>query len=247
MAGRFVAPKFGDSPFTCPHCDTLAKQVSGQLGSFETSGARKRGHGLHVTSCEVCSEAVVWQQYLGHTDDQLRQRLANLARRGSDTPEIPKQTLYRMIWPVKSSAPDPNPDLPDEVEENYREAMAVLPHSPRAAAALLRLALQRLCVHFKQPGKDINKDIGSLVAAGTIRPMVQEAMDTIRISGNESVHPGELNLNDDQELARALFEFINLVADEAITQPAKVKAMYERMPEGKRNGVDSRDKKAESA
>ena len=94
---------------------------------------------------------------------------------------------------------------------------------------------------LRRCANDINTDIGTLVASGTIRPMVQQAMDTVRNSGNESVHPGELNLNDDAELALALFGLVNLIADEAITQPRKVQDLYSRMPARKLDGVKQRD------
>lgn len=246
MAGRYIAPKYGTTPFTCPHCETLANQTSGPLGQGGRVGWQSAGRGLFATTCGVCEQAAVWQMYRGLTPDQVSER-AEILLNENRTPapeEFPEQTLYRMIWPVKSNAPEPSPDLPDDVLADYQEAAAVLPHSARASAALLRLSLQRMCVHLGEPGQDINRDIGALVENGTIRPIIQKAMDTVRISGNESVHPGELDLNDDIELALALFDFINLVAEEAITQPAKVQAMYEQMPEAKRNGVAQRDGRA---
>ena len=98
--------------------------------------------------------------------------------------------------------------------------------------ALLRLCVQKLCVHLGQKGRDINTDIGLLVANGTLTMRVQQAMDTVRIAGNESVHPGELNVEDDVELVEALFTFVNMVAHQAITEPLLTAEMYARMPAG---------------
>jgi hypothetical protein len=61
-----------------------------------------------------------------------------------------------------------------------------------------------------------------------------------RLSAIASANPS-MNLEDDQELALALFDFVNLIADEAITQPNKVKAMFDKMPKAKRDGVAQRD------
>jgi hypothetical protein len=146
-----------------------------------------------------------------------------------------------MVYPRAASAPDPNEDLPAEVMVDYCEAVEIVGRSPRGAAALLRLCVQKLCVHLGQPGRNINDDVKSLVASGQLRPMITQAMDTVRIAGNEAVHPGELNLDDDPELVQSLFEFVNLIAEEAITGPAKVQAMYNRLPDEKRAAVDRRD------
>jgi hypothetical protein len=57
----------------------------------------------------------------------------------------------------RSSAPQPNQDLPDDIKSIYTQAASELPDSPRSSAALLRLCLKHLRRHFEQPGKDINR------------------------------------------------------------------------------------------
>ena len=145
-----------------------------------------------------------------------------------------------LVYPDTGGAPPPNNDLPDEVKADYREAASILNRSPRGAAALLRLAVQRLCKHLGQPGENINNDIKALVKNG-LSPVVQQAMDTVRITGNGAVHPGEINLNDDGELALNLFSFVNLIAEHQITGPRILEEMYGRLPESKRAEVKRRD------
>lgn len=145
-----------------------------------------------------------------------------------------------LVFPDKSPAPAPNQDLPDDVTADYLEAADILNRSPKGAAALLRLAVQRLCVHLGQSGRNINDDIAALVKLG-LSPLIQQAMDTVRIAGNEAVHPGEINLDDDRELALALFDFVNLIAEDRITMPKRVREMYERLPQAKRDAVEKRD------
>jgi len=49
-----------------------------------------------------------------------------------------------MIRPNVSNAPLPHEDMPDDVKEIYEEARQVSVFSQRAAAALLRVSLEKL-------------------------------------------------------------------------------------------------------
>ena len=65
------------------------------------------------------------------------------------------------------------------------EAASVLQKSPRAAAALLRLALQKLCKQLGGKGKSIQQDIDLLMWKTGCHSGVLEAMDAVRIIGND--------------------------------------------------------------
>ncbi len=147
-----------------------------------------------------------------------------------------------MIYPGAATAPLPNPDLPEEIQADFTEARAIANQSPRGAAALLRLAIQKLCQHLGQPGKDINSDIKALVAAG-LSPGVQKALDTVRVIGNEAVHPGTIDLRDDPETATSLFQLVNFIAEKTITDPKKLDELYARLPAAKLAGIEARDGK----
>src|SRR5689334_482880 len=68
-----------------------------------------------------------------------------------------------MIYPATTSAPAANADLPDDIKRDYNEAAVIVQRSPRGAAALLRLAIQKICRHLGEPGQNINTDIAALV------------------------------------------------------------------------------------
>ena len=72
----------------------------------------------------------------------------------------------KMIFPNTGGAEPPNPDMPADIKNDYEEAQSILAASPRGSAALLRLAIQKLCSYLGQPGKNINDDIAALVSAG---------------------------------------------------------------------------------
>jgi hypothetical protein len=149
-----------------------------------------------------------------------------------------------MLVPDVSTAPQPHADMPESVVLDYEEARSVLQRSPRSAAALLRLALQKLCVELGEKGENINDDIASLVKKG-LPAVVQKALDIIRVIGNEQVHPGQIDVRDDPETAVELFRLINFIVEDQITRPKSIDALYGRLPPKKLDGIEQRDKKTQ--
>lgn len=146
-----------------------------------------------------------------------------------------------MVFPKALTSPLPNLDLPDDIKADYEEARAILSGSPRGAVALLRLSIQKLCRHLGEPGKNINDDIASLVKKG-LSPKVQQALDIVRVVGNNAVHPGQIDLKDNKDVANSLFGLINLIVDVMITQPKHVEELYQTVvPEPQREAIKKRD------
>jgi hypothetical protein len=129
--------------------------------------------------------------------------------------------------------------MPGDVKSDYDEAAAIYTQSPRGAAALLRLSVQKLMVYLGQSGENINSDIAALVAAG-LPSQIQKALDVVRITGNNAVHPGQLNA-DDVTVAQQLFPLINLIVEYQISMPARVDALYGALPAGALAGIERRD------
>lgn len=145
-----------------------------------------------------------------------------------------------LMVPESSIAPLPHEDLPENEKIDYLEARLIVNKSPRGAAALLRLCLQKLLKSLGEKGKNINDDIASMVAKG-LPIEVQQALDTLRVVGNDAVHPGELDIRDDQETAIHLFELINFLVQERITRPKIINSFYQKLPQAKRDGIEKRD------
>ena len=146
----------------------------------------------------------------------------------------------KLVHPDTSSAPRPSEGMPEEVLADFNEARMVFDASPRAAAALLRLSIQKLCVHLGCPGRDLNSDIATLVAKG-LPGHVQMALDSVRVIGNNSVHPGEMNVRDDPEVAKSLFDYVNWIVDAMILRPRRIAEGYSKLPGGAREAVARRD------
>lgn len=155
-----------------------------------------------------------------------------------------RETIFvekMVVYPEASEAPPPAPDMPEGIVEDYLEASSIYSRSPRGAAALLRLAIQKLCPVLGSSGSDINRAIGELVAAGIIPPAVQQALDTVRVIGNEAVHPGTMDLQDDRATAKALFGLVNFIVEKAITDPKLIGEIYGSLPPAKLAGIAARD------
>ena len=108
--------------------------------------------------------------------------------------------------------------MPEDVAEDFNEARNIFGYSPRSSAALLRLAVQKLCIHLGQSGKNINNDIAALVKNG-LSPQIQKSLDIVRVIGNNAVHPGEIDIQENRETILALFDIINFIVQEMITRP----------------------------
>ena len=147
-----------------------------------------------------------------------------------------------MIYPLNSNTEPPNPDLPSNVLEDFEEASKIANLSPRGAAALLRLGIQKLCVTLGATGSHINNDIALLVSNG-LPQSVQQALDIVRVIGNEAVHPGVLDLKDDRQTVNSLFSLVNFIAEKMITEPRKLAELYRALPPEKVAAIEKRDSK----
>jgi Domain of unknown function (DUF4145) len=96
---------------------------------------------------------------------------------------------------------------------------------------------------LKEKGDNINDDIASLVKKG-LPVKIQQALDYVRVVGNNAVHPGQIDLKDNRETALNLFSLLNIIADVMITQPKHVDTLYNSLPASQLSAIQKRDGKA---
>lgn len=173
-----------------------------------------RDSGFSLASCHHCQNASIWLD-----------------------------KIDSMIFPLTQNAPLPNSDLPDTCIKIYMEAREIANVSPRGAAALLRLCMQQLLIELGEKGKNINDDIGNLVKKG-LPVRIQQALDSVRVIGNNAVHPGEITLDDSPEYANVLFSLVNMIVDDQITQPKEVEKLFGTLPQGAKEHIEKRDENA---
>ncbi len=147
----------------------------------------------------------------------------------------------QLVFPKSRLTQTPNPDLSVDIITLYNEASSIVTDSPKGAAALLRLALQKLLIQLGKCGKNINQDIKELVSEG-LSPKIQQALDLVRVVGNNAVHPGEINLDDNKEIALKLFQILNFIAEEMITKPRELEELFNStIPEVTKEHIRKRD------
>jgi hypothetical protein len=145
-----------------------------------------------------------------------------------------------MIVPPVALVPAAHVDMPPECVVDYNEARSIVEFSPRAALALLRLALQKLMIALGGNGKNINEDINSLFEKG-LPVEVRQALDSCSIVDNNAVHPGEIEIDGTAEVACNLFNIINFIIEDRISRPMQIQSLFAEIPESVKRTVERRD------
>lgn len=205
---KYTAPEYGLESFNCPHCGAFAQQFwSPSIVAAGSSNGNVVIEDLAICMCKNCTKYSYWHS-------------------GSE-----------MIYPSQSTAPLPSTDMPEVVLYDYNEARNIFEKSPKASAALLRLAIKKMCVSLGENGKDINDDLASLVTKG-LPPNVQKALDILRVVGNNAVHPGEITIDDNSpSIALSLFKLLNIMVDTMITQFKEIEELFDSLPKGAKKAL----------
>mgnify|MGYP001583534299 CR=1 FL=1 len=216
---KHFSPKQATEEFHCPHCGVYAKQYWAHLNA---------GHHINYTSIHGLTKF----------DETL-----NKSWTISKCEHCKEKIIWldeNIIYPRSIPVSLPNEDLDEDIKKDYLEAATIFNDSARSSAALLRLALQKLCKQLGEKGDNINNDIGSMVKKG-LNPLVQKSLDSLRITGNNAVHPGEINLEEEPDKVLKLFELINFIAEKMITEPKEISGFYEELPDEAKEQVKKRD------
>lgn len=264
MTKKSNPPSINEQAFDCPHCGAYTTQYWFDV----LSDTRKDNAPPNILSSKIREllnrdKEIPEDVKNKHLEwcDKMDSGLIFFSERKTTCPDYSVNNIHlskcynckkiavwihgNLIFPNEKIGVIPNPDLPDEIIRDFEEARSILGESPRGAAALLRLCVQKLCIYLGERGKNIDDDIASLVTKG-LNPLVQKSLDIVRVIGNEAVHPGVMDLNDDRDTASQLLSLINSIADQMISHPKHVEAMYEKLPESKRKAIEKRNEKSKN-
>lgn len=246
---QYMIPNYRDNKFQCPHCNTVATQEWFDANDAGSTAINIINH-LYLnyrSSIESFYQKPIIQ-FLNVIDNELQKNLYQFCPKGfsvatcSSCEEFTLWVSEEIIYPKKTTVPLPNEDLDEDIKALYIEASNILIDSPKGSTALLRLALQKLLKQIGGSGKNINKDIKDLVA-DNLSVQMQQALDLLRVVGNNAVHPGQIDLDDNTDIARKLFDILNYIAYELITKPKELEGLYaDLIPPDTQEHIKQRDK-----
>ena len=215
MAKTYVKPEKDKYIYTCPHCNTLS-QMQRDTHYFDND-IEVENYGMRI----------IYNELTIHRCQCCGKKILWI----DDT----------YIYPDIVSE-EANSDMPESVKQLYNEAALISNKSPRAACALLRLAVDTLCHELGETDRDINKNIGALVKKG-LPPTVQQALDVVRVVGNKAVHPGQIAFDvDDNATATMLMHLLNMIVTRMISEPNEINCLYQGLPESVKKSIEHRDK-----
>ncbi len=216
MSKKFQQPKLYENAFTCPFCNVYSQMNWSQAFPHND---------LYTAQCSCCKNYSIW---ISRRREEVIPVLKHLQAKLDEVHPPPEPS---MVYPLTSVVPVVNPDIPQEFAEIYNEAAKIFSLSPRGSAALLRLCLQKVC-NFLTENKyeKINDSIIALQKTKFIPETLIQTAHTLRVMGNEAVHPGEIDFDDTPEIAYKLFGFINFFMDAILSHEKRIHEFFESQP-----------------
>lgn len=262
MPDKPIVPTLGANSFSCPYCDALSHQTwfrpflepyekdrsptskadAASIVAGIRSDRNLQDDGVVIAHWEFVASGRLFRykhEQRRSLDVELENASFSLC---FSCGQIAVWVSDNLLYPTRSYTFKPHSDIPGELAPDFKEAADIVGASPRAAAALLRLCIQKLMPLLGEKGQNINDDIASLVQKG-LNPSIQQALDFVRVIGNNAVHPGEIDLKDDKGTATTLFGLVNLIVEKMIAEPKHIQSLYEGLPASSRAAIQKRDKK----
>ncbi len=146
----------------------------------------------------------------------------------------------KMVYPNLPTVPPPVAEMPKNVKETYNQARSIINLSPIGACALLRLSIQLLIKELGEDETNLSKAIGNLVKKG-LPERITQALDSVRVIGNNAVHSGKINIEDNSKIASSLFQLVNFITEKTIVENKQVERIFNYLPENQKQAIERRD------
>lgn len=240
MPPKYIAPSLHTSSFNCPRCGVLCQQ--------QWYGVYEKSKKVSLNKIDLDALPAPRRSIISYADSPSIEHFHQLPPPSWDLKiticnECTMYTVWhqgKIIFPsMYSDLPEPSDDMPDDAKVVYEEAREIFEKSPRGAAALLRLSIEMVIIGILGEKKSLNIMIQKLVER-EIPEYIQKGLDVLRHFGNEGIHPGEIDLNEDNETVVFLFELINSMVEELISRKKKIESFYAKLPDGVKDGIATR-------
>ena len=145
----------------------------------------------------------------------------------------------QLVWPKGvAGGSEPKLHAAPDVRRDHEEASQTLEASPRGAAELLRVAIQKLCKELGGSGESAKNDLASF-AQEDVDARVHKVLDAIRIIESNAVRSGQIG-GGDRATAETLSGLVNLICEKMIMEPRHLQALYTKLREGAGSAMEQR-------
>ena len=226
MNKEYCMPELDKKAFNCPHCGAFANHrwYSLMFNKYDTKVIFSNNNGPISRSKDIIL-----------LDDNFR---------ASKCDHCEKLALWKdlkIIYPRSITVESPNPDMPEVAKGLYMESAQILQDSPRASAALLRLALQEILNKVIEGGEKNSINDNIRIIGGQVDKRTRDALDIIRFKGNQAVYPGEIRI--EEESTKPMYKILNIIVQKLISDEKQIDDLYEELPESFKESIDRRDNK----
>jgi len=159
------------APMKCPHCN---------VGIYES---------LQRGTPYALPKGVQWTPYF-QVCPECKQDIVYLECFSTSTQTIEYIVERFIAYPSNPTLRQLPPEVPDPYRQDFVEAVAVLPLSPKASAALSRRNLQALIHDLAGvKGPNLDSEIQTIIDSGKVPSYVTEGLHAVRQLGNFAAHP----------------------------------------------------------
>ncbi len=144
--------------------------------------------------------------------------------------DIEGNNIYLKI----STAPAVGEEFSANIQEIIEEARLVFDASPRAALALLRVALEHICTDKGFKNGYLKGRLENLIKDKQLSQEIIDDLTLIKALGDDSVHAIPIIEGDTKELATLAFNLVANIGDTLYTQPNRRKSLLAQLKDGKR-------------
>jgi hypothetical protein len=256
VRGKHVSPAIDQLAFNCPHCNALTRQFWFSVHADPLKADEKPV----VATAETVNALTFGDVEEAERDPKLKwaERVAS----GRPFLEVHRQFRSRdvqnvsisycfncnemclwvcdqLIWPRRAGDPEPKLHASPDIQRNDEDGSQTLEASPRGAAALLRLVIEKVCKELGESGESPKDDLASFVQED-VDARVQKVLEAMRIIESNAVRPAEIGVGDNRATAETLSGLVNLICEKMTIEPRHLQAMYTKLREGAQNAMERR-------
>ena len=226
MDNKYYIPEYFKGSFNCPCCGVFAEQRWCFLGSRNFDSSKYCINGRYI------GPKFMGITYLGDSFS---------ASRCEHCKEWVLWNSQKIIYPRSITVESPNPDMPEVAKKLYMESAQILQDSPRASAALLRLALQEILNEVVEGGEKNSINDNIRILSEGVDETTQKALDLIRINGNNAAHLGEIQI--EEENTEYMYKLLNIIVQKTISDKKQIDDLFEGLPKSIKESIKERKSK----